>query len=246
MDNECIVDLKGIKKSFSGVDVLKGVDLTLKKGEIVALMGENGAGKSTLVNVLMGVHKRDGGVIKINGREFTEYNINTARQNGIAMIPQELALVPAISVAENIFMSGRLGKSGVLSQKQMCKKAAEIIEELGFDIDPEARVDSLPISYRQLVSIVKVIAEDASVIIMDEPTSALDPISTSKIEELAMELKKRYTIVIVTHNMQQALRISDSTAFFLLGELIEYDNTEKLFSVPSDKRTEDYITGRFG
>lgn len=84
MDNECIVDLKGIKKSFSGVDVLKGVDLTLKKGEIVALMGENGAGKSTLVNVLMGVHKRDDGVIKINGREFTEYDINIARENGIA------------------------------------------------------------------------------------------------------------------------------------------------------------------
>lgn len=99
---------------------------------------------------------------------------------------------------------------------------------------------------QQRLCIARALAVEPDVLLMDEPTSALDPISTSKIEELATELKKNYTIVIVTHNMQQALRISDSTAFFLLGELIEYDNTEKLFSVPSDKRTEDYITGRFG
>ena len=99
---------------------------------------------------------------------------------------------------------------------------------------------------QQRLCIARALAVEPDVLLMDEPTSALDPISTSKIEELAMELKKNYTIVIVTHNMQQALRISDSTAFFLLGDLIEYDNTEKLFSVPSDKRTEDYITGRFG
>lgn len=99
---------------------------------------------------------------------------------------------------------------------------------------------------QQRLCIARALAVEPDVLLMDEPTSALDPISTSKIEELATELKKNYTIVIVTHNMQQALRISDSTAFFLLGDLIEYDNTEKLFSVPSDKRTEDYITGRFG
>lgn len=99
---------------------------------------------------------------------------------------------------------------------------------------------------QQRLCIARALAVEPDVLLMDEPTSALDPISTSKIEELATELKKNYTIVIVTHNMQQALRISDSTAFFLLGELVEYDNTEKLFSVPSDKRTEDYITGRFG
>ena len=222
MDNECIVDLKGIKKSFSGVDVLKGVELTLKKGEIVALMGENGAGKSTLVNVLMGVHKRDGGVIKINGREFTEYNINTARQNGIAMIPQELALVPAISVAENIFMSGRLGKSGVLSQKQMCKKAAEIIEELGFDIDPEARVDSLPISYRQLVSIVKVIAEDASVIIMDEPTSSLSADEVRRLQKIIFSLKERgVSIIYISHLLDEVFEIADTIIVLRDGYFIE-------------------------
>lgn len=99
---------------------------------------------------------------------------------------------------------------------------------------------------QQRLCIARALAVEPDVLLMDEPTSALDPISTSKIEELATELKKNYTIVIVTHNMQQALRISDSTAFFLLGDLVEYDNTEKLFSVPSDKRTEDYITGRFG
>ena len=118
MEQQAIVELRGITKSFSGVSVLKGVDLTLHSGEVVALMGENGAGKSTLMNILMGVHQADGGQIRIHGKEFQSYDIQTARENGIAIIPQELALVPALSVAENIFLSKRTEHRGAaVSQK---------------------------------------------------------------------------------------------------------------------------------
>ncbi len=223
MENEKIVDLQGIKKSFSGVPVLKGVDLALQRGEIVALMGENGAGKSTLVNILMGVHQKDGGIIKINGQEFTEYNINTARKNGIAIIPQELALVPAVTVAENIFLSNRLkGKMGALSLKQMCIKAREIIDELGFDLDPSARVDSLPISYRQLVSIVKVIAEEANVIIMDEPTSSLSSEEIKRLQSIIFKLKQRGVAVIyISHLLDEVFEVADTIIVLRDGYFID-------------------------
>ena len=222
MEKQWMVELIGIKKSFAKVEVLKGVDLRLGRGEIVALMGENGAGKSTLVNILMGVHQRDSGEIRINGKEFTEYNIHIARKNGIAMIPQELALVPAISVAENIFLSRRLKAGWTLSQKQMCKEAKKLMTELGFDIDPGARVDSLPISYRQLVSIVKVIAEDANVVIMDEPTSSLSAEEVARLQKIIFALKERgVSIIYISHLLDEVFEIADTIVVLRDGYFIK-------------------------
>lgn len=222
MEKQWMVELTGIKKSFAKVEVLKGVDLRLGRGEIVALMGENGAGKSTLVNILMGVHQRDSGEIRINGKEFTEYSIHIARKNGIAMIPQELALVPAISVAENIFLSRRLKAGWTLSQKQMCKEAKKLMTELGFDIDPGARVDSLPISYRQLVSIVKVIAEDANVVIMDEPTSSLSAEEVARLQKIIFALKERgVSIIYISHLLDEVFEIADTIVVLRDGYFIK-------------------------
>ena len=223
MEQDKIVELRGIKKSFSGIPVLKGVDLSLKKGEIVALMGENGAGKSTLMNILMGVHQRDEGTIAINGKEFSEYDIHTARKNGIAIIPQELALVPALSVAENIFLSSRIrGRAGILSQKRMCAKAQEIMDTLGFALDPAARVDSLPISYRQLVSIVKVVAEDASVIIMDEPTSSLSSEEVKQLQRIIFQLRARgVAIVYISHLLDEVFEVADTIIVLRDGHFID-------------------------
>jgi ABC-type sugar transport system ATPase subunit len=223
MGNEIIVNLKGIEKSFSGVPVLKGVDLTLKKGEVIALMGENGAGKSTLVNILMGVHQRDAGTIEVGGKHFNDYNINIARKNGIAIIPQELALVPALSVAENIFLSERkANKYGVLNWKEMYTKAKELLDELGFDIDPKVRVDSLPISYRQLVSIVKVVAEDAGVIIMDEPTSSLSSDEVRRLQNIIFKLKERgVALIYISHLLDEVFEVADTIIVLRDGYFID-------------------------
>lgn len=222
MEQQAIVELRGITKSFSGVSVLKGVDLTLHSGEVVALMGENGAGKSTLMNILMGVHQADGGQIRIHGKEFQSYDIQTARENGIAIIPQELALVPALSVAENIFLSKRTEHRGAaVSQKEMVRKAGRILEELGFDIDPRMRVDQLPISYRQLVSIVKVVAEQASVVIMDEPTSSLSIEEVRRLQAIIRRMKERgVAIVYISHLLDEVFEIADTLIVLRDGHFI--------------------------
>ncbi len=223
MDNEYIVKLTGIEKSFSGVPVLKGVDLKLKKGEILALLGENGAGKSTLVNVLMGVHQRDGGTIEINGKQFDEYNINIARKNGITIIPQELSLVPTITVAENIMLGNRnTYKMGGINWKAMIKDAQKVIDYLGFNIDPTVRVDSLPISYRQLVSIIKVVAEQAKVIIMDEPTSSLSREEVVRLQKIIFKLKEQgVAIIYISHLMDEIFEISDTITILRDGLFID-------------------------
>ena len=222
MEQQAIVELSGITKSFSGVSVLKGVDLTLHSGEVVALMGENGAGKSTLMNILMGVHQADGGQIRIHGKEFQSYDIQTARENGIAIIPQELALVPALSVAENIFLSRRTERRGAaVSQKEMIRKAGKILDELGFDIDPRMRVDQLPISYRQLVSIVKVVAEQASVVIMDEPTSSLSIEEVKRLQTIIRRMKERgVAIVYISHLLDEVFEIADTLIVLRDGHFI--------------------------
>ena len=245
---EVVVAMRHIHKSFPGVKALDDVQLTLRAGEVMALLGENGAGKSTLMKILSGVYTRDEGELEILGQKIEkDFNTSKAQQLGVAIIHQELNMCQHLTVAENMFLGREIKKGRKLDNKTMNQKAKEQLESLGIrDLKPTTTMSELPVGRQQMVEIAKALMLNATVIIMDEPTSALDPISTSKIEDLAMELKKDYTIVMVTHNMQQAVRVSDNTAFFLLGEVIEYNDTEKLFSIPEDKRTEDYITGRFG
>lgn len=223
MGNGYIVNLQKIEKSFNGVPVLKGVDLKLKKGEILALMGENGAGKSTLVNVLMGVHKKNGGIIEIENRVYEEYNIAIARRAGISIIPQELSLVPSLTVAENIFLGQRaVGKMKTIAWKRMIKEAQQVIDEFGFDLDASVRVDSLPISYRQLVSIVKVVAEDAKVIIMDEPTSSLSREEVLRLQKIIFQLKERGKAVIyISHLLDEIFEIADTITVLRDGLFID-------------------------
>ena len=241
-----LVRMTGIMKEFPGVKALDNVKLDLYAGEVLALLGENGAGKSTLMKILSGVYQRDDGEIILFGNKIGEWDANKAKNAGVSIIHQELNMCTHLSVAENIFLGRELIKNGRLDNERMNQETKEILHKLNIDIDPREQVSELAVSKQQMVEIAKALSQNAKVLIMDEPTSALDPISTAKIEDLIFELKKDYTIIIVTHNMQQAARISDDTGFFLNGELIEYNNTKDIFTVPVDKRTEDYITGRFG
>lgn len=221
MGEQTAVSLKGIKKGFSGVPILKGVDLTLKQGEVLALMGENGAGKSTLVNILMGIYQRDAGEITIGEKKFESYNVDTAREQGITMIPQELALVPSLTVAENIFLSSRRKKSRLVSWNDMFREAETIIEELGFQIDARARIDSLPISHRQQVAIIKVLAENAKVIIMDEPTSSLSREEVVRLQSIIRELKGRgVSVIYISHFLDEVFEVADTITVLRDGYFI--------------------------
>lgn len=217
-----LVNLKGIEKSFSGVPVLNGVDLQLRKGEILALLGENGAGKSTLVNILMGVHQRNGGIIEVDGEVFKDYNIQLARKKGITMIPQELALVPSLTVAENIMLGQRSRtKIGLVDWDEMIAEAEKIIKDLGFDINPRDRVDNLPISYRQLISIIKVVAENAKVIIMDEPTSSLSREEVVRLQKIIFRLRDRgVSIIYISHILDEIFEVADTITILRDGKFI--------------------------
>ena len=232
---------------------LKNINMEIPEKSITALIGPSGCGTSTFLKTLDRMNDLVPGV-KITGEvKYKEQNIyapgtdvNELRRC-IGMVFQEPNPFP-MSIYDNVAYGPRT--HGVRKKSELDEIVERSLQGAAIwdEVKDRLKKSALGLSggQQQRLCIARALAVEPDVLLMDEPTSALDPISTSKIEELATELKKNYTIVIVTHNMQQALRISDSTAFFLLGELIEYDNTEKLFSVPSDKRTEDYITGRFG
>lgn len=232
---------------------LKNINMEIPEKSITALIGPSGCGKSTFLKTLDRMNDLVPGV-KITGEvKYKEQNIyapgtdvNELRRC-IGMVFQEPNPFP-MSIYDNVAYGPRT--HGVRKKSELDEIVERSLQGAAIwdEVKDRLKKSALGLSggQQQRLCIARALAVEPDVLLMDEPTSALDPISTSKIEELATELKKNYTIVIVTHNMQQALRISDSTAFFLLGDLVEYDNTEKLFSVPSDKRTEDYITGRFG
>ena len=242
------LEIEQLRKSYgtgeNKVEVLKGIQLGVEKGKICVLLGPSGSGKSTLLNIVGGIDTADSGSVTVagevmqsmNDRQLTEY-----RRKHLGYVFQAYNLVPVLNVYENIVLPIELDGGKV--DKEFVKK---ITETLGLDQRLDALPNQLSGGQQQRVGIARALAVNPNVVLFDEPTSALDPISTSRIEDLAIELKKEYTIVMVTHNMQQATRISDKTAFFLLGELIEYGDTEQLFSMPKQKKTEDYITGRFG
>lgn len=247
------------KFSVSGLDLcygdfkaLKNINLELKENQITAFIGPSGCGKSTFLKTLNRMNdlvegcKITGNVLLDGEDIYGNMDVNLLRKR-VGMVFQKPNPFP-MSVYDNIAFGPRThgirSKSKLDDIVEQSLKNAAIWDELKDRLNKSAL--GLSGGQQQRLCIARALAVSPEVILMDEPTSALDPISTTKIEDLVIELKKDYTIIMVTHNMQQATRISDKTAFFLLGEVVEYDDTEKLFSMPADKRTEDYITGRFG
>lgn len=249
--NDKIV-VEGVDLYYSKFHALKNINLKMKEKEITAFIGPSGCGKSTLLKSLNRMNDlvegcKITGNILLDGEDiFGDMDVNILRKR-VGMVFQKPNPFP-MSIYDNIAYGPRT--HGIRSKTQLDEivetslKNAAIWDELKDRLKKSAL--GLSGGQQQRLCIARALAVKPEVLLMDEPTSALDPISTSKIEDLAMDLKNEYTIIMVTHNMQQAARISDKTAFFLLGEVIEYDETEKLFSTPQDKRTEDYITGRFG
>ena len=244
--------VEGVDLYYSKFHALKNINLKMKEKEITAFIGPSGCGKSTLLKSLNRMNDlvegcKITGDILLDGEDiFGDMDVNILRKR-VGMVFQKPNPFP-MSIYDNIAYGPRT--HGIRSKAQLDEivetslKNAAIWDELKDRLKKSAL--GLSGGQQQRLCIARALAVKPEVLLMDEPTSALDPISTSKIEDLAMELKNEYTIIMVTHNMQQAARISDKTAFFLLGEVVEYDETEKLFSTPQDKRTEDYITGMFG
>ena len=237
---------------YGSFHALKDVDLKLPEHSISAFIGPSGCGKSTLLKSLNRMNDlvegcRVDGRCLLDGQDiYGGMDVNTLRRR-VGMVFQKPNPFP-MSIYDNIAYGPRThgirGRAKLNDIVERSLTQAAIWDEVKDRLNTSAL--GLSGGQQQRLCIARALAVEPEVLLMDEPTSALDPISTSKIEELVTELKKDYTIVIVTHNMQQAARISDKTAFFLLGEMVEYAPTEQLFSLPSDKRTEDYITGRFG
>ena len=240
------IDIEHVSFSYGKHQVLRDVNASIPDGVLVNVLGPNGVGKSTLFRCILCLNSDYEGVIRVNGKDLRDLSVRE-RAREISYIPQTHAPVYNYKVRDVVLMStgADVGIFGTPGREQV-ERAEQALERIGIGHLADRMYTHISGGEQQLVLIARALAQNAKTIVMDEPTSALDPISTSKIEELAMQLKEQYTIVIVTHNMQQAVRISDRTAFFLLGELVECGDTQQLFSQPQDKRTEDYITGRFG
>ena len=250
-ENIDIFTIEKVNLFYGNNHVLKDISMKIKDKEVTAFIGPSGCGKSTLLRCLNRMNDliqgcKVEGLIKYEDQDIKDINVLTLRTN-VGMVFQNPNPFP-MSIYDNIAYGPRcagIKKKEILNQivEDSLKKAA-----LYDEVKDRLKDSALGLSggQQQRLCIARCIAMSPKVILMDEPTSALDPIATSKIEDLIRELKKDYTIIIVTHNMQQATRISDNTAFFLLGEVVEFDKTERLFKSPQDKRTEDYITGRFG
>nr|MBP3598881.1 phosphate ABC transporter ATP-binding protein [Eubacterium sp.] len=249
MSKFCIKDLD---LHYGNFHALKGINLEIPQNEITAFIGPSGCGKSTFLKCLNRMNDlvegcRITGDVKLDGEDiYGNMDVNKLRKR-VGMVFQKPNPFP-MSIYDNIAYGPRT--HGIHSKVKLDEivetslKQAAIWDELKDRLKKSAL--GLSGGQQQRLCIARALAVEPEVVLMDEPTSALDPISTSKIEDLAIELKEKYTIVMVTHNMQQATRISDNTVFFLLGEIVETGKTEELFSMPKDKRTEDYITGRFG
>lgn len=237
---------------YGDFKALKGINLNIQANEITAFIGPSGCGKSTLLKSLNRMNDlvegcRITGSILLDGEDiYGDMDINLLRKR-VGMVFQKPNPFP-MSVYDNIAYGPRT--HGIRSKAQLDDIVEKSLRDAAIwdDLKDRLKKSALGLSggQQQRLCIARALAVQPEVLLMDEPTSALDPISTSKIEDLAVELKKDYTIVMVTHNMQQAARISDKTAFFLLGEVIEFGETEQIFSMPKNKKTEDYITGRFG
>lgn len=246
------ITVENLDLFYGNFHALKSITLHITENDITALIGSSGCGKSTLLKSLNRMNdlvegcRIEGSVLLDQEDIYGDMDINLLRKR-VGMVFQKPNPFP-MSIYDNIAFGPRT--HGIRSKAKLDNIVERSLRDAAIwdEVKDRLKKSALEMSggQQQRLCIARALAVEPEVLLMDEPTSALDPISTAKVEELAMELKKKYTIVIVTHNMQQAVRISDKTAFFLLGEMIESGETEKLFSMPADKRTEDYITGRFG
>ena len=247
-----VISFENVVKQFDDEPVLKNVSFEIEEGKFYTLLGPSGCGKSTVLKSLnrmndLVVDCKIQGKITLDGVDiYKDMDVNDLRKR-VGMVFQKANLFP-MSIYDNIAYGPRT--HGIRSKAKLDEIVERTLKQAAIwdEVKDSLKKNALAMSggQQQRLCIARALAVEPEVLLMDEPTSALDPISTSKIEDLATELKKDYTIVMVTHNMQQAARISDNTAFFLLGEVVEYSDTEQMFSMPRDKRTEDYITGRFG
>lgn len=247
-----MITTKDLNLWYGSNHALKNINLSLPEKEITALIGPSGCGKSTYLKTLNRMNDlvencRIEGEIKLSGTDiYREMDVNILRKR-VGMVFQKPNPFP-MSIYDNIAYGPRI--HGVKSRVKLDEIVERTLKQAAIWEECKDRLKKSALGMsggqQQRLCIARALAVEPEVLLMDEPTSALDPISTSKIEDLVMELKENYTIIMVTHNMQQAVRIADKTAFFLLGDVVEFDSTEKMFSSPSDKRTEDYITGRFG
>lgn len=245
-------NIKNLDLYYGDFKALKNIDLEIPEKKITAFIGPSGCGKSSLLKSLNRMNdlvlncKIDGEILLDNKNIYSEIDINDLRKE-VGMVFQKPNPFP-MSIYDNIAYGPKT--HGVKSKDELDFIVEDSLKKAAIwdEVKDSLKKSALRLSggQQQRICIARALAINPDVLLLDEPTSALDPISTLKIEDLIQDLKKDYTIVIVTHNMQQATRVSDRTAFFLLGELVEYNKTTDLFSIPRDKRTEDYITGRFG
>lgn len=248
-----IITVRDMSLWYGEHQALKDINIDIEEKSITALIGPSGCGKSTFLKTLNRMNDLIPGVkitgdVRYKGQNIfdSSVDVNMLRKE-IGMVFQKPNPFP-MSIYDNVAYGPRT--HGIKRKSELDDIVERSLKDAAIwdEVNDRLKKNALGLSggQQQRLCIARALAVEPQVLLMDEPTSALDPISTSKIEDLAAELKEKYTIVIVTHNMQQAVRISDKTAFFLLGELVEYGDTEKIFSYPTDKRTEDYITGRFG
>ncbi|SHH40850.1 phosphate ABC transporter ATP-binding protein, PhoT family (TC 3.A.1.7.1) [Clostridium collagenovorans DSM 3089] len=248
-----VLETKNLNLFYGNNHALKDINLKIEKNEVTAFIGPSGCGKSTFLRTLNRMNdlipsvKIEGEVLYEEKNIYKEdYDVIELRK-GIGMVFQKPNPFP-MSIYDNVAYGPRI--HGIREKKKLDEIVRRSLEDAAIWQEVKGRLNKSALSLsggqQQRICIARTLAVEPEVILMDEPTSALDPISTSKVEELIVQLKNKYTVIIVTHNMQQAGRISDKTAFFLSGEVVEFNDTKEIFSNPRDKRTEDYITGRFG
>lgn len=248
---ENIITIKNFNSYYGNFHAIKDISMNIEKNKVTAYIGPSGCGKSTLLksinrmnDLVPGFHSK--GEMKLEEQEIYKMDVYELRKR-VGMVFQKPNPFP-ISIYDNIAYGPRT--LGIKNKQQLNEIVEKSLRQAAIwdEVKDSLNKSGLSISggQQQRICIARALAVNPEVILLDEPTSALDPISTNKIEDLLFELKNEYTIVIVTHNMQQATRVSDYTGFFLLGDLVEFGDTEQIFSLPKDKRTEDYITGRFG
>ena len=245
------LSIKNLDAFYGKNKVLNNISIDIPRNKVVAIIGPSGCGKSTLVRCLNRMHEVVGGTIKgsieMDGKEITGVDPVLIRKK-MGMVFQKPNPFPSMSVFNNVAAGLKLNGAGrkkdIAQIVEKCLKQAALWDEVKDHLNQGGM--ELSGGQQQRLCIARALAVNPEVLLMDEPASALDPISTAKIEDLIFDLKKNYTIIIVTHNMQQAARVSDYTAFFYVGDLIEYNETQKVFTTPDKKQTEDYVRGRFG